>query len=363
MKRFLVAATVLVLVAMLAGGCAGIPPATSTSTEGSATSLPTGKGILEVRITDPPPPMTNVWVEIENVEAHKDGGKWETIAGAAGPFDLKAIEGIEAFLASKVVEAGRYTQLRLDVAAVKVTVNGENITAKVPSEKIKLVGTFEVVDGQATAITLDFNGEKSLVVTGNGKYIFKPVIKLLVSKAPDAFKITTNNLPDGGVGTAYTATLEAELGTLPYTWAKVAGDLPPGLDLSSGGIISGTPTTEGDYDFTVQVTDNSTPPLTDTRDFSISIVSAGTLRITTTTWPQIKLGTAYTSTLEAIGGALPYTWTKIDGDLPPGLDISPTGVISGTPTVEGVYRFTVQVTDNSTPPLSETRNLGFHIKP
>lgn len=266
MKRYLVAVTVLALVAVLGAGCAEAPPSTAT--------LPAGMGMLEVRVTDPPPPdMDQILVDIENLEIHKAGGPWTTIPVTTDPFDLKAIEGIEAFLASQVVEAGRYTQLRLDVETVDIVVGvgeeAKHYDAKVPSGKIKLVGTFEVVENETTVITLDFNGEKSVLVTGAGEYIFKPVIKLLVSRA---LEITTTSLPNGGVETLYTATLEAVGGTEPYTWSISVGSLPPDLTLDSAtGVISGTPTTEGDYDFTVQVEDSSDPVQSDTQEFSIHI--------------------------------------------------------------------------------------------
>ena len=233
------------------------------------------RGIIEIRVTDPPPPeMDHIWVEIENLEVHKAGGSWITIAVNPGKFDLKAIEGIEEFLASQIADVGRYTQLRLDVKRVTVVVGEDEYDAKVPSGKIKLVGTFEVVENNTTVITLDFNGEKSVLVTGVGNYIFKPVIKLLVSEAPEALEIeiTTTSLPNGQVEVAYTATLEATGGTEPYTWSISDGSLPDGLTLDSGtGVISGTPTTEEDYSFTVQVEDSSDPLLNDTEEFNINI--------------------------------------------------------------------------------------------
>jgi hypothetical protein len=142
--------------------------------------------MLEVRVTDPPPPdMDHIWVDIANLEIHKAGGKWTTVATETEPFDLKAIEGVEEFLASQIVDAGRYTQIRFDVESVTIVVGENEYDAKVPSGKIKLVGTFEVAEGEAAVITIDFNGEKSVLVTGNDQYIFKPVIKLLVAGEGD----------------------------------------------------------------------------------------------------------------------------------------------------------------------------------
>ena len=67
--------------------------------------------------------------------------------------------------------------------------------------------------------------------------------------------VTTTTLPDGTVKVPYSAKLTAVGGTAPYTWSRVSGSLPPGLALAANGTVSGTPTKEGIYDFTVKVTD------------------------------------------------------------------------------------------------------------
>jgi hypothetical protein len=64
---------------------------------------------------------------------------------------------------------------------------------------------------------------------------------------------TASPLATGTVGTAYSQTLAAINGTPPYSWSITAGSIP-GLVLSSAGVLSGTPTTQGTYNFTVQVT-------------------------------------------------------------------------------------------------------------
>ena len=61
--------------------------------------------------------------------------------------------------------------------------------------------------------------------------------------------------PAADVGGAYSDTLTATGGTTPYTWSVNAGTLPPGLSLSSAGVLAGTPTTAGSYPFTVNVID------------------------------------------------------------------------------------------------------------
>ena len=79
--------------------------------------------------------------------------------------------------------------------------------------------------------------------------------------------ITTATLPNGIIDTAYSQTLTAS-GTAPITWKQTAGNLPTGLNLSTDGIISGTPIIEGTFNFTVQATNSAG---NDTKSFIISI--------------------------------------------------------------------------------------------
>ena len=88
-----------------------------------------------------------------------------------------------------------------------------------------------------------------------------------------ALVITTTSLPAAQVSVAYSATLTASNGTAPYTWslASNSGPLPPGLTLSgTTGTISGTPTTANIYNFTVQVSDSSSPQQTASQTFALS---------------------------------------------------------------------------------------------
>lgn len=91
-----------------------------------------------------------------------------------------------------------------------------------------------------------------------------------------ALTITTTSLGDGTVNVAYSATVEAAYATLPVTWSISSGALPTGLTLNAGsGSISGTPLVSGTSNFTLMVTDSSTPPQTATQPISITINSAG----------------------------------------------------------------------------------------
>jgi uncharacterized repeat protein (TIGR01451 family) len=81
-------------------------------------------------------------------------------------------------------------------------------------------------------------------------------------------------LSGGSVGHFYSQTLAATGGTGSYTWARTSGSLPAHLSLSSGGVISGTPTANGTSTFTVLVTDSALN--TASKTFSLTVGAHGT---------------------------------------------------------------------------------------
>ncbi len=90
-----------------------------------------------------------------------------------------------------------------------------------------------------------------------------------------AVSITTAAMNSGFIGQKYNATLTATGGTSPYHWSLVGGALPPGLDMTGSGAISGTAATAGTYSFAVQVSDTSLPVRTDSKWLSIMIQANG----------------------------------------------------------------------------------------
>ena len=93
--------------------------------------------------------------------------------------------------------------------------------------------------------------------------------------------VSPATLPPGGVGVAYSQQLTATGGTGPYTFAVTSGTLPPGLTLSAGGLLSGTPTAAGSSPVTIQATDANGCP----GDTSYTIV----VSVVTPTLPQAFL--------------------------------------------------------------------------
>jgi len=180
---------------------------------------------------------------------------------------------------------------------------------------------------------------------------------------PASVVITTSSLPAGTPQAAYSAILSVSGGTAPYSWSLSSGSLPAGLTLSNGGQISGTPTSSGTASFTVKVTDSSSPAQSATKNLSI-VVAAGVtpLQITTTSLPDGRVSSAYSTTLTANGGTTPYTWSIASGSLPAGLLLgAPTGQILGTPTTTGTSSFTISVKDSSAVPQSATTVLSIFV--
>jgi Putative Ig domain len=165
--------------------------------------------------------------------------------------------------------------------------------------------------------------------------------------------------PQGTVGGQYSVQMEGASGcgpALPYQYRVVAGSLPSGLSLASSGLISGTPNGAGTANFWVELSDENPPsqswcvPTTAEREFSITIIPGFRIDNTVTTkyW-SISQSQSDQLTASIVNAVPPpsdapkanATWSVVSGALPPGVTLSPTGLLAGTPTVEGVYTFKV----------------------
>jgi hypothetical protein len=171
-----------------------------------------------------------------------------------------------------------------------------------------------------------------------------------------SFAISTTSLPNGNVSTPYSATLQTLNGNPAVTFAVTSGALPPGLALNANsGVISGTPTAIANSTFTVTATDAREQ--TAQRSFTIAI--AGVFSFTSTTLPNGSLGVPYSATLQTQNSQAQVTFQILQGELPPGLTLNTsTGLISGTPTQNGVSTFTVRATDSTPPNLLEAGKRG-----
>jgi len=184
--------------------------------------------------------------------------------------------------------------------------------------------------------------------------------------APALLQVITATLPDGKIGSAYSQQFSATGGQPPFSWSLNPGsdNLPPGLNLSSGGLLTGTPTLSATFFFDIRVAD----ALGSNAVQSLSLlVTNSVLSISTSSLPNAAVGLPYSAQLIVSGGQPPYSWDVAtnSADLPSGLLLSSDGRISGTPDTAGLFNFVMQVTDaNSviaTHPLSMVVDSGLLI--
>ena len=163
----------------------------------------------------------------------------------------------------------------------------------------------------------------------------------------EPLSISTGSLPAAFQQLPYYTTVSARGGVTPYAWSVSSGSLPGGMTLdSASGTIGGAPAASGSYSVEVQVRDNLGSTVKRTLSLLVSAVSA--VAISTSALPAAASGMDYAASLAAAGGVAPYTWSLASGSLPPGLILGAvTGQISGVPSAEGTYDFTVGVTDGA----------------
>ena len=128
------------------------------------------------------------------------------------------------------------------------------------------------------------------------------------------------------------------------TWSIRSGALPAGLAIDAAtGLISGTPTAAGQFDFTVLAKMNG-DTRSGTKALGISVREP--LTVTGPDNPPLEVGVGYKTALKGAGGLPKYTWALTTGALPPGFTFWPGGAITGKPTTAGTYAFAVTLTDS-----------------
>jgi hypothetical protein len=153
-------------------------------------------------------------------------------------------------------------------------------------------------------------------------------------------------LPNGTLGQPYSQTITQTGGTGVINWTVSIGNLPGGLTLNATtGLLSGTPTASGTFNFTIQATDAN--GCAGTQAYALVIGNCPAITITPNTLPNGTVGAAYSQTIMATGGTPPYSFNVTTGTLPGGLILNATtGGLAGTPTAAGSVSFAVTATDS-----------------
>ena len=124
--------------------------------------------------------VSSIMMTVDSVRVHSEAQGWTTVSSSARTYDLLDLKasGNAALLADANIAAGTYDQMRLDISSIVVTdVNGTH-QAKLPSNEFKVVGDLVVHANSTSTATFDFIADQSLHVTGNGQYIFAPVVQI-----------------------------------------------------------------------------------------------------------------------------------------------------------------------------------------
>jgi hypothetical protein len=171
--------------------------------------------------------------------------------------------------------------------------------------------------------------QRELTITVGGG---APAVPLSIAQTALAPKATV-------IGTAYSFQLSASGGG-SQTWSLTSGSLPAGMQFSSSGLVSGTPTVTGDFTFTVRVSDGARSA---TQAYALSVVQK--LAIAALAAPAAEVARPLELRPSASGGRSGYTWTA--SGLPAGVLIdAASGAMTGTPSSPGSFPVKLTVTDS-----------------
>lgn len=188
-------------------------------------------------------------------------------------------------------------------------------------------------------------------------------IEVLTRGGDQPLRVTSQSLPTLLTGRSADVTLACEGGAAPYAW-QASGALPAGLTID-GSRILGTPAQPGEYKVDLVVRDSGSESATASFQLSVRRVAPywlvlvltaimgvalaaalalfargwgrrpDPLRLLTVELPNARASFAYTVQLACAGGIPPHVWSVVEGELPPGLKLTPDGKLSGCP-FEGI---------------------------
>src|SRR5262245_47698876 len=175
--------------------------------------------------------------------------------------------------------------------------------------------------------------------------------------------MTTDSIPNGTTGVAYTADLEGFVPHAPGVFYVTGGALPPGLALDRDtGAVTGYPRQVGSFHVEFGVrdgVDTSLPPgrdatfAEDRKDFDVTI-ALGPPHVLPQQPPPAQYRASYGYQIDVAGGTAPYAFAMTGGTLPAGMSVSATGFLGSFPTSVQPTPFQFQVTVTDAHGLTDT---------
>jgi hypothetical protein len=220
MKKYFGVVLFLILTVICLSGCFYdlVIPESDLNSEDTEDGIVPEKGTLKIYLTDALEKndtngaYDNIFISISRIEAHfveadeeksdteiaggSIKGNWQVIVEWDKGYvvDLTELEGKSILLvSSELLPSGKYTQLRVFLESqASIIVDEVTYLLDIPSVEqtgIKLIHPFEIIPGQITELTLDFDAEKSIIKTGNDEYKLIPVIGIISSYSQDELEL------------------------------------------------------------------------------------------------------------------------------------------------------------------------------
>ncbi|MEO1233573.1 MAG: putative Ig domain-containing protein, partial [Myxococcota bacterium] len=185
------------------------------------------------------------------------------------------------------------------------------------------------------------------------------MLQLCVTTLTEPLTVVTRSIPAAIVGQEYSFSLVSTGGATGAAPEWSASGLPNGFALTSAGVLAGTADVEGSANVTVTVSNGME---TATRELTLDIRANGNLQIQAEPLTVGRVGESYTYQFMSNGGIEPITWILALGSLSDiGLDLSPTGELSGIPTRAGRFRFTIEARDAGPPGRAARDENAFEL--
>lgn len=173
---------------------------------------------LDIRLTDAPGQYDNVFIDIQGIEIHSDSGWISPSSFNAGIYDLLELNnGLDTLLCAIDMPVGKISQIRLILGDNNtVVVDSISFPLTTPSAQqsgLKLNVHMDIQPNVSYTILLDFDAAKSIVLTGNGKYILKPLIRAITDQSNG--KIKGYVIPTSAQATVYAINASDTVAAIP----------------------------------------------------------------------------------------------------------------------------------------------------